>query len=261
MSNRENDDERLARKWLESQKYNNIERSDDDPPDYVVDGKYAVEVKRLNLKSQINGRTEGEENSRLALCKTIKKALEKLGPPGKGKSVDVNCEYDFSRPLPKAKVVKKQIREALLLLTQPYGTNVINQIESKYLDLDKHRHEPMFGLHLCLPCGICLELEEHSLKPDQFRLLNVSNGKGVLVSPELEHNIKSSIEEKAQKIKDRKNDFDEWWLLLVDHIGYVPNSGLNETELGNLRAGIRVETPWSRIIIVSPWFADYWYEL
>ena len=210
----------------------------------MVDGKYAVEVQRLNLKSQVNGRTEGEENSRLALCKTIKKALEKLGPPGKGKSVDVNCEYDFSRPLPKAKVVKKQIREALLLLTQPYGT-----------------HEPMFGLHLCLPCGICLELGEHSLKPDQFRLLNVSNGKGVLVSPELEHNIKSSIKEKAQKIKDRKNDFDEWWLLLIDHIGYVPNSGLNETELANLRAGIRVETPWSRIIIVSLWFADYWYEL
>ena len=261
MSNRENDDERLARKWLESQKYKNIERSDDDPPDYVIDGKYAVEVQRLNLKRQVNGRTEGEENSRLALGRTIKKALEMLAPPGKGRSVDVNCEYDFSRPLPKARVVKKQIREALLPLTQPNGTNVINQIKSKYLGCDKHRHEPLFGLHLCLPCGICLELGEHSMKPDQFRLLNVSDGKGVLVSPELEHNIKSSIKEKTQKIRDRENDFDEWWLLLIDHIGYVLNSGLDETELGNLRAGIRVETPWSRIIIVSFWSPEYCYEL
>ena len=263
MSNSENDDERLAKKWLESQGYKNIKRSGDDPPDYVIDGKYAVEVRRLNRKIQIDGRTEGEENSRISLYKTIEKELAGFDPADNEQSWIVDCEYDFSRPLPQVKVVKKQIREALLPLTKPYDTDVISKLRLKWLDYGKHAHELdlLFSLHLCLPCGICLKLGEIPEKPARFLLQNVSDGKGVLVLPELENSIKAAIEEKSQKIRDRETDFDKWWLILIDHIGYVPNSGLKETGLKDLRAGIRGTTPWSRFIIVSLWVPDRWYEL
>ena len=263
MSNHEKDDERLAKKWLESQGYSNVERVKNDPPDYVVDSKYAIEVRRLNRGIQVNGRTEGEENSRIPLRRTIEKALGTLDAPGKRRSLDVNCEYDFSRPLPESKVIKKQIHEALLPLTQPYDTDVISQIKAKYLDYYKHARELdlLFGVHLCLPCGICLELGECSMKPAQFRLLNISDGRGVLVLSELKSNLEAAIREKSQKIKSRGNDFEEWWLILIDHIGYVPNSGLNETELEDLRAGIHIKTPWLRIIIVSLLPPYYGYEL
>ena len=262
MSNPENDDERLAKEWLESQGYSNIER-EEDPPDYVVDDNLAVEVRRLNLKIQVNERTKGEEESQKPLYKTIESILSNIDPHGNKQSWVVNCEYDFSRPLPKKKVVEKQIREALQPLTQPYDTDVIHQLRSKYLDYDKHAGELgyLHSLHLCLPCGICLELWEISATPARFLLQDVSDGKGVLVLSELESNIKAAIKEKSQKIKDRENDFDRWWLILIDHIGRVPNSGLTQTELENLRTSIRVEKPWSRIVIVSLWSPDCWYEL
>lgn len=260
MSNRENDDERWARKWLESQGYSNIERIKDDPPDIVVEGVYAVEVRRLNLKIR---QGEGEETSRISLQRTIEKILAGIDSFANDQSWFVDCEYDFSRPLPKEKIIKKQIREVLLPLTQPYDDRVISELRSKYLDNSKHAHELDYlcTLHLCLPCGICLELQDSSVQPARFVLQNVSDGEGVLILSELQKNIKAAIEEKSQKIKGRENNFDAWWLILIDHIGLVPNSGLTQTEWEELRKEIRAEQPWSRVIIVSLSNPDSGYEL
>ena len=67
MSNPGNSDERIARRCLESQCYATIERPRHDPPDYVVNVKFAVEVRRLNRRIEVGGKTEGEENSRKSL--------------------------------------------------------------------------------------------------------------------------------------------------------------------------------------------------
>ena len=167
MSNRENDDERLAKKWLEYQGHSSIERSEDDPPDYVVDGKFAVEVRRLNQRIEIDGQTEGEENSRISLYQTIESTLAEIDPLGNDRSWIVDCEYDFSRRLPSRTVVKNQIRKALIPLTQPYDINVVYQLNSEYRNDDKHADElDYLNLpHLCLPCGICLEVGEISASP------------------------------------------------------------------------------------------------
>lgn len=260
MSNCENDDERWARKWLESQGYSNIERIKDDPPDYVVDDKYAIEVRRLNLKIR---QGEGEETSRISLRRTIEKALIEIGSFTNDQSWVVDCEYDFSRPLPKEKIIKKQIREVLLLLTQSRDDEFISEFGSKYLDYHKHAHEldSLGALHLCLTCGICLELQAISAQPARFVLQNVSDGEGVLVLPELEKNIEAAIREKSERIRGRENNFSAWWLILIDHIGCVPNSGITQTELEELQEEIRAQSPWSRVIIVSLWNLDFWYEL
>lgn len=260
MSKRENPDERLAKKWLESQGYSNIvpqgtKNPPEDPPDYVVDCKLAVEVRRLNRSIQVNGQTEGEENSRIFLSKKIESVLSDIDPPSNEQSWIVDCTYDFSRPVPKKKVVKKQIHEALQPLTQPNDANVIHQLGKKYPDCDKHADEPGslndYDLRLCLSCGICLELYELCAPPARFLLNDVSDGEGVAVLSELESNINAAIQEKTQKIRGLENKFDRWWLILIDHICYVPYSGLDQTELKNLRTSIRVEKPWSRIVIVS----------
>ena len=263
MANELNNDERLAEEWLRRQKHIQIQRLCNDPPDFMVDGRYAVEVRRLNLTNEVDGKTKGEENSRIPLCRTIKSTLAKIGPPANDQSLVVDCEYDFSKPLPEAKDTKKQIREALLTFTQPYDDEVISELRSKYIDYHKHAHEldSLCGLHLCLPCGICLELQDISAQPARFVLQNVSAREGLLVLPELQKNIKAEIKEKYQKIKDRENNCDTWWLILIDHIGRVPISGLTQTELKELRKEIRTEAPWSRVIIVSLWDPDSWYEL
>ena len=83
----------------------------------------------------------------------------------------------------------------------------------------------------------------------------------MLILSELQKNIKAAIKEKSQKIKGRENNFDAWWLILIDHIGLVPNSGLTQTEWEELRKEIRAEQPWSRVIIVSLSNPDSGYEL
>ena len=188
MSNPEKDDEGLARKWLESQGYTDITRPCSDPPDYVVNSAYAVEVRRLNQRIEVDGRTEGEENSRKSLHRTIGRTLVEIDPPANDQNWVVDCKYDFSRPLPGVQVVKEQICEALRPLTQPYNTDVINQLRSKHLNHDKHRDELDFlsYLHLCLLCGICLELEPFDAhKPAKFLLPDVSGWEGIFVAHEL----------------------------------------------------------------------------
>ncbi len=95
MANQENDDELQAKKWLASQGYTDICRPSDDPPDYVVDGKYAIEVRRVNLTTKAEGQIKGIEESQKPLRKLIKDELESLGPPDKGKSWYVDCEYNY----------------------------------------------------------------------------------------------------------------------------------------------------------------------
>ena len=117
-------------------------------------------------------------------------------------------------------------------------------------------------LHLPLKCGICLDLEELAADHEaQFVLGNVSDGHGTLVLSELEKSIIDAINAKNERIAHRVDRFPEWWLLLVDHIGLVANSGLTEQEMNLLRARVHVEYPWSRVIIVSRWLPNSWYEL
>ena len=265
MSNRENDDERLAKKWLDSQGCSSIERSKDDPPDYVVDDNFAVEVRRLNQRIEVDGRTKGEENSRISLYDTIRKTLEKIDSPGGGRDCVVNCEYDFTRPLPSKKVVEGQIREALLPLTRPYDTDIVDQLNTKYLNYYKHADELdlLNHPHLCLPCGICLEIGEIFMSPARFFLENVSGREGIGVAYELINNIQHYVIEKASKVRKANSiyDYEKWWLLLVDHVCHVPISILGESELQALRESIQDRDFWSRIVIISSNDIDWYYEL
>ena len=68
----ENKDELRAKNWLREQGYRDIRRPCSDPPDFVIDGNFAVEVTRLNQRITVgNGRgSKGEEEARMPLGKT-----------------------------------------------------------------------------------------------------------------------------------------------------------------------------------------------
>ena len=231
MSNPEKDEEILARKWLESQGYTDIKRPCSDPPDYVVNSEYAVEVRRLNQRIEIDGRFKGREQSRIALRDTIEKVLEEFGPPNEGQVWIVDCEYDFSKPLPEKRITKREIGKALQPLSRPCGDDVIEQLRSEYMDYDKHAHELKYlnYPHLCLPCGICLELAAiNPLESTElnFLLQNVSGREGILVAHKLIESIQHYVTEKSLKVRKSKtnkiDDYKEWWLGLIDHICHVP---------------------------------------
>lgn len=240
-----------------------IEPPETDPPDYVVNDKFAVEVRRLNLKIQTNGQTKGEEEAQIPLRETVKKILKEFGPPTKKQGWYVDCEYDFSNPLPKPKVIKREAQKYLSPYARPSNNDLIKQYELGHRAYNRDTGEPILSssFFLNLPCGIRLALTPGSPTSAMFLLQSVSDGVGILLLQELIANIKDAIREKSQKIKKRQADFDEWWLILIDHIGYVQLSGLSQVERKNLRTAIRVKPPWSRIIIVSHADPNVGYEL
>ena len=268
MSNLENSDECIAKTWLESQCYATIERPRHDPPDYVVDGKFAVEVRRLNRRIEVGGKTEGEENSRKSLYRTIENTLKEIEPTGNKRSWIVDCEYDFSRRLPNKNDVKNQIRETLLPIIVKFDTpSAFNQYMARDLDYDKHADElDLFNYpHFCLPCGICLEVGElyKRVEDPGFRLQNVSNGVGIGIAFELTRNIQPYINEKSSKVckSQRLDDYQEWWLILIDHICILPISILGSHEWQSVRDSIQDRDIWSRIILISSQDVNWCHQL
>ena len=263
---KDNEDELCAEDWLRQQGYEDIRRPRNDPPDFVVDGVYAVEVTRLNQRIVIGneGISRGEEEARIPLTDCIAKAIGKLGPPGnEGYSWVIDCEYDFSEPLPTPKLVTRQISEALAPLLQPYDESVVSSIHSRYFNHDKHAGEISYlGIpHLCLDCGICLELGEFSHSPAKFLLQNVSDGYGIGLPTELKASIQNRILDKSTDVRkqDRVGKYRSWWLILVDHVCHMPMTSLSEDQLSFVRDQ-RFDF-WSRVVIVSSRNPSWHYEL
>ena len=146
----ENEDELRSENWLRQQGYRDIRRPCSDPPDFVIDGNCAVEVTRLNQRIKVGDdmRTKGEEEERIALTDQLNKILRNLGRPGnEGRSWEIDCEYDFSQPRPKSKIVTRQMKEALAPLLRPYDDSVICSMHSRHFDKSKHAGE------ISLQCG------------------------------------------------------------------------------------------------------------
>ena len=263
---KENEDELCAEVWLRQQGCRDIRRPRNDPPDFVVDGVYAVEVTRLNQRIVVGngGISRGEEEARIPLTGCIEKAIGKLGPPGnEGFSWVINCEYDFSEPLPTPKLVTRQISEALAPLLQPYDESVVSGIHLKYFNHDKHAGEISYLSfpHLCLDCGICLELGEFSHSPATFLLQNVSEGHGIGVAWELKTSIQHRVLEKSTIVRnqDRVGQYRSWRLILVGHVCHVPMTFLSEVELSLVRD--QHFDFWSRVTIISSRNPSWHYEL
>ncbi len=252
----ENSDERLAREWLIREGYDDVQRQSDDPPDFVVNGDCAVEVTRLSQRIVVGAETstKAEVEARKPLKDHIAKVIERLGPPGnEGRSWVIDCEYDFSTPLPDRRSVAGQISEALAPLLKPHDVRVVAAMHSEHLDFGKHPGEASYlGFpHLCLACGLCLEPTEFAHDPASFILNDVSSGEGIGLTVELAKGIRNGIRTKSKKIRDqdRLRNYGTWWLVLVDHIGIRPMHMLSEHELSAVRT--QDFDFWDRVVVVG----------
>ena len=255
-----------AEEWLKSQGYSDVRRPYCDPPDFVVENRYAVEVTRLTQRITVGDdkHTQSEYEISKPLTDCIREVLGELGPPGnRGKSWVIDCEYDFSKPLPKPRIVRSQITAALKPLLKPYDKSILASIFSRHLDYDKHAGEAYLleRPHLCLDCGICLSLGEFSCSRRQFILQNVSDGQGVGLADELRKGVRYIIDDKSSKIRKQNKicKYEDWWLILVDYVCYLPIQILSENELSFIQD--QSLDFWSRIVIVSSENLDWHYDL
>jgi hypothetical protein len=197
------------------------------PPDFLVNGRIAVEVRRLNQNYRDGEVTEGLEQAAISLWHRIKNLLQSLGPPVHGRSWFVF--YKFSRPVEPWRALKPKLTTVL-----------------KSFIADEHPTARSFQFG----SGLHLEIFEAS-KPYPTLFVpggHVDEESGGWLLHELEKNLRFCIDEKSAKIAAFRSKYPEWWLVLPDHIGY----GLDSFDQELFRDHITISHDWSRILLIDP---------
>lgn len=220
-------EEKIVEKCLRNQGFEKIKYEPDGniPPDFVLNDKIAIEVRRLNQNYLKNGEINGLENENFQVRDIINRLIDKISDTNFDTSAFLT--YSIKRPLPENKIIKQELKK---ILTH-YKEDMSNY---KEFTIEKNFHIELF------PC----EKQEQ-----QFEIMFSSDtDAGGFVLYEIYKNIKLVVAEKECKIKKFKNNYDEWWLALVDCIGY----GLSESEINQLNQMPKFSSVFSRILMVSP---------
>lgn len=237
----QNSDERRAEQWLKSQGYTDIRdlsADGQDPPDFVVDGRVGVEVRRLNWMTDANRKNQGIEEIEKPLEKTIRKVLKDVGEPPGGYSVDVSCDL-LATSLPEPAVTRKQVKQAVEecveILNKALQSGEAPERLWAHLKggLDKHFHPfsaPGPGRFILMPVEAATHLRGWVVK-------------------DLIDNIRRCIADKTDKIKNKVHLYPAWWLVLVEHDLYAPGN-LDDSWI-TVRSGLGDTKPWSRIVVLS----------
>jgi len=113
-----NHSEKLVFEYLTAWGFSNIVYEPDGnvPPDFAIDGRIAVEVRRLNENEKTATGHRGLEEVSKPLTALIKKAPVATGPPRYGISWFVS--YSYRRPLPPWRQLDKVLREVLRKISE-----------------------------------------------------------------------------------------------------------------------------------------------
>ncbi|UCV13334.1 hypothetical protein [Quatrionicoccus australiensis] len=230
--------EKLVADHLAHRGYTNVVYEPDGniPPDFLVDGNIAIEVRRLNQNHFEGGDAQGLEEVAIPLWKRVKELAGSLGAPTENESWFVF--FRFTRPVEAWKTLGPKLRKAL----ETFVASPIKQKSTVFItkgfELEVFRasnpHASMFVM------GGCSDEESG----------------GWLLS-EMETNIRHCASEKSRKIKKVRSKYKHWWLALVDHIGH----GLDDFDREMFRDQVSISHDWEKIILIDPRDHSRWFEL
>ena len=216
-------EEKITKTYLKSIGFEDIvfEPNGNRTPDFALDNKIAVEVRRLN---QFHKDTP-IEGVKYNVIPQIIKQLESFENENYSNSAFVGIRY--SRPIKFNKILKEKIKAVL----ETHSTKMSSDkcyVISDNLQLDifpsTEKLESKFNF------GLSIDLDE-----------------GGFVLGNVYESLKIIIKEKTDKIEQFKFDYDIWWLALVDNIG----NGLSENEIVQLRKSIDFELNFDKVIVIS----------
>jgi hypothetical protein len=213
--------EMVARDYLESLKLGRLVYEPDgkQPPDFLIDGRIAVEVRRLNRHVDTPDGPRPLEKDEYAILALVRDVLQSFGPPRDGRSWFLN--YEYQRPLPPYRVIKRSLIAAL---------------EDFLRSTDLPWQSRQLGDHF----EISLMRAGNSY--DQIFMLggHMDLNTSGFVIPDLIKNIHICSAEKIRKIGRVKARYSEWWLVLVDRVTF------------GIREDLRIPHEWDKLILVSP---------
>lgn len=222
-----NREEQLVIDCLIHQGYTEIEFEPDGniPPDILVDNKIAIEVRRLNQNEIMEEGFNGLEEDEFSVQGIMRKILQESSDETFDKSAFVG--YYFNRPIPTKKEIKKYVSEIL-----ENHKSIIDE-EREYV-LNKNFRMNIF------PSATKLNQQY------QYGMSSDNDSGGFVVSLIYE-NLKLIIPEKDEKTSKYRERYSEWWLAIVDKIGYG-SSDLDSKQFHNLP---KIENSFDRLLLVS----------
>jgi hypothetical protein len=220
------DSERVAHDYFTHLGFQNIvyePEGKSKPPDFLLDGRVAVEVRRLNQNdapSKPGVRPRGLEEVRIPVRKKIQRLLPSFGPPAGRHSWFIHIR--FSRPVPRWRDIEAALRQHL----QAFRDNPA-QISATI---------PLFNNFVIELC------RASSAHPNYFIMGGcIDRDSGGWLVPELERNLRICIDEKSIKTSAIRTKYPEWWLVLIDHINY-----------GGKEAIHIPPSNWDKIVLIDP---------
>ena len=200
------------------------------PPDFLIDGRIAVEVRRLNQHDEGTGAPRGLEEIAFPLDARIRRLLSTLGGPIDGESWFVI--YTFKRPLPPWPELEEGLRRHL---------HAFRSSSSRREGLERLQIAEAFSV----------DLIRASTQHPTFFLPGGSadHDSGGFVVAEMERNIRICFADKVRKVARVRGKYSEWWLALVDHIGY---GALDDSDRQDLRNALQLPKVWDRVLLINP---------
>jgi hypothetical protein len=204
------------------------------PPDFLADGRIAVEVRRLNQNHDSGNGKRGLEEDAIPLWQKVEKLAMSFGPS----TVESwFVTYDFSRPVKPWKILAPKLKDALLeFQSRPIRESGVIFSQDNF-ELDLFRASVVHQTYFVMG-GV----------DDQQS--------GGFVVAEMLSNIEHCAAEKSAKIRTYKSRYGEWWLVLTDHIG----RGLDDFDKQQLLEHAKRPPEWDRIVIVCPSDPTRWID-
>lgn len=237
MSNEMNWDEKHAKEFLLNLNLGEIVYEPDGniPPDFLIEGKIAVEVRRLNQYVEVESEMVGIEKAEYAVRNLFRQILSQF-PAKKGES----CYFvtlNYSRPLPNARGLRKKLKTAL----------------NSFLEEKKEKSILRIDENIDIEIWLAGNMLPHKFN---FGCIDDSDNGG-WIEFELKKSIEISLKEKNEKIRNFKDKYSEWWLLLVDHIAF----GYDEEDSSEIKRLLDIDHNWNRLIMLDAADHTKFYEI
>jgi len=199
-------------------------------PDFKIGQNIAIEVRRLNKFINVNGEYENSEKLSFKLISKINNLLSTY------KSNNTESEFftsiEFKRPIYIDKV------------------SISNMIKEIKIQIDT-----LIQNNSLLTQKVKLENFEMSFILSSFKTGNkfsegitIDNDLHVFPLPSIDTSLSIILAEKETKMNPFKNEYQNWWLILIDYVGY----GINQDEANNLDNKKLSETIFEKVFIVNP---------
>lgn len=208
-------------------------------PDFVVDGRIAVEVRRLNQYHFGGGKPEALENVTHAIANVVKSVMQSFGPPFPDDGLGRRCWalfYRFERPL----APHKQLRQAL--------TAALEEVR---------RDRPDVPREFVLGAGASVRvIPSPILKPTMFwEVGRGDQNSGGMLMDMYQSSLDIVVAEKWAKVSKspHRAQYPEWWLVLIDTLG----TKLDDFDLEIFLDEVSVARGFDRVIIVAGNDATY----